>query len=110
VEAAEQLGAAAIIAVTVSGYTAQSIAQRRPRVPLIAAVPDARAARALALVWGVAPAAIPWQGDSADFLDRLERELKARGLVRPGDTVVILSGSTALRGADFMLKIQTVGA
>jgi len=109
VEAAEELHAAAIVAITVSGYTAQMVAQRRPRVPLIAAVPDEHTRSCLALVWGVTPVAVPWQGHSAEFLGVLETVLLKSGSLKAGDTVVMISGSTKLRGADYIMKIHDLG-
>ncbi len=109
VEAAEELHAAAIVAITVSGYTAQMVAQRRPRVPLIAAVPDEHTRSCLNLVWGVMPIAVPWRGHSAEFLGTLEPILLKSGALKTGDTVVIISGSTKLRGADYIMKIHDIG-
>jgi pyruvate kinase len=109
VEAAEELHAAAIVAITVSGYTAQMVAQRRPRVPLIAAVPDEHTRSCLSLVWGVTPVAVPWRGHSAEFLGVLETVLLKLGSLKAGDTVVMISGSTKLRGADYIMKIHDLG-
>jgi pyruvate kinase len=109
VEAAEELHAAAIVAITVSGYTAQMVAQRRPRVPLIAAVPDEHTRSCLSLVWGVMPVTVPWRGHSAEFLGTLEPILLKSGTLKMGDTVVIISGSTKLRGADYIMKIHDLG-
>ncbi|MFA5343330.1 MAG: pyruvate kinase [Kiritimatiellia bacterium] len=109
VEAAEELHAAAIVAITVSGYTAQMVAQRRPRVPLIAAVPDEHIRSCLSLVWGVTPIVVPWRGHSADFLGALETLLLKSGSLKTGDTVVTISGSTKLRGADYIMKIHDLG-
>ncbi len=109
VEAAESLEAAAIVVITVSGYTAQMVAQRRPAVPLLAAVPDARAAGCLALVWGVTPLVVPWHGGAPELIGGVEAALARLGAAAPGQTVVQVSGSTKLRGADFVLKIHTLG-
>ena len=110
VEAAEELHAAAIVAITVSGYTAQMVAQRRPRVPLIAAVPDEHTRSCLSLVWGVTPVAVPWQGHEATFLGVLEPVLLKSGSLKAGDTVVMISGSTKLRGVDYIMKIHDLGS
>ncbi len=109
VDAAEELNAAAIVAITVSGYTAQMVAQRRPRVPLIAAVPDEHTRSCSSLVWGVTPVTVPWKGNSAEFLGALEMVLLKSGALQKGDTVVLISGSTKLRGADYIMKIHDFG-
>jgi pyruvate kinase len=108
VDAAEELRAAAIVAITVSGYTAQMVAQRRPITPLVAAVPNERIRDVLALVWGITPVVIPWQEHSDEFFGILEQSVGAVGELKRGDTVVIVSGSTKLRGADYVMKIITV--
>lgn len=110
VEAAEELHAAAIVAITVSGYTAQMVAQRRPHVPLIAAVPDESARNCLNLVWGITPVTVPWRGHSAEFLGALETILLKMTPLKIGDTVVLISGSTKLRGADYIMKIHDLGS
>ncbi len=108
VQAAEELKAKAILAITMSGYTAQMVAQRRPSVPLIAAVPDIHVQNYLALLWGTTPIIVPWQGNSDEFISGLEQKLIKDGYVAPHDTIVLVSGSTKLKGRDYSLKIHEV--
>ncbi len=110
VNAAEELHARAIVIITVSGFTAQMVAQRRPTVPLIAVAPDLGVCNRLMLVWGVLPLAVPWGPNSDALLDGMERELLAKGCIGRQDTFVIVSGSTRLRGADYIMKIHAPGA
>ena len=109
VQAAEELSAGAIVAITMSGHTAQMVAQRRPTVPLIAAVPDAHAKNYLALLWGTTPVIVPWNGNSDEFISVLEQELIKGNYVAPHDTIVLVSGSTKLRGRDYIMKIHELG-
>ncbi len=106
VDAAEELKARAIVIITLSGYTAQMVAQRRPRVPLIAVVPDLRIRNRLALVWGVQPVVVPWGANSDALLESMEKVLVAGGYHRAEDIVIFISGSTRLRGADYIMKIR----
>ena len=106
VDAAEELKAQAIVIITLSGYTAQMVAQRRPRVPLIAVVPDLRIRNRLALVWGIQPVVVPWGDNSDALLESMEKVLVAGGYHQPQDTVIYISGSTRLRGADYIMKIS----
>ncbi len=106
VDAAEALHARAIVIITLSGFTAQMVAQRRPTVPLIAVVPDPRIYNRLMLVWGILPVVVPWGNNSDALLDGLRKTLLAGGHIRDQDTIIIISGSTRLRGADYIMKIQ----
>lgn len=106
VDAAEELHARAIVIITLSGFTAQMVAQRRPTVPLIAVAPDMRICNRLMLVWGILPVAVPWSDNSDALLEGMEKSLAAKGYLGPRDTVVIISGSTRLRGADYFMKIH----
>lgn len=110
VNAAADLQVSAIVAITVSGFTAQMLAQQRPMVPLIAAVPDAHVQNCMALLWGTTPLTVPWSDNSDEFIDVLERELIKSGYVRPQDTIILVSGSTKLRGIDYIMKIHEIGA
>ncbi|MGU3359537.1 pyruvate kinase [Methylobacterium sp. M6A4_1b] len=49
---ADAVGAAAIVAYTLSGTTAARIARRRPQVPILALTPDLATSRRLSLLWG----------------------------------------------------------
>ncbi len=108
VDAADALKADAIVAVTVSGFTAKILAQRRPSARLIALVPNDHVRNCLALVWGVVPVCVPWRDNFDAFLTSLENALLDGHYVQEGDTVVLVSGSTKLRGIDFMVKIHEV--
>ena len=46
---------------------------------------------------------------TAEFLGVLETILLKSGSLKVGDTVVMISGSTKLRGADYIMKIHDLG-
>jgi pyruvate kinase len=110
VAAANDLCADAIVAITVSGFTAQMVAQQRPSASLIAVVPDEHVRNCLALLWGTLPVAVKWSDSTDEFLARLERELVEGGYISIGSRIILVSGSTKLRGIDYMMKIHDVGA
>ena len=58
VQAAEDLGVAAIVCPTQSGTTARRVAAFRPSVPIVGMLRPAEALGGLALVWGVRPLAV----------------------------------------------------
>lgn len=110
-EIAHDLDLKAIVAFSQSGFTARLIAKDRPRVPILAVTPDERVYRQLALLWGVTPVLCPFAPDTDGMIRLVEEELVARGLLAPGDLVVILGGMpVAARGMTNFLKIHRVGA
>jgi pyruvate kinase len=108
--AAEEVRAGAIIVYTESGSTARLLASHRPRVPILALSPDATTVRRLRLSWGVYPRVMPRVDRLADMLALGERILLDTGTVRPGERVVVVSGSRAAhRGGTNVMKIHTMG-
>jgi pyruvate kinase len=108
VSVAEELGCKLIIAFTESGLTARLVAGHRPGVPVIAVTHDEPVYRRLALWWGV----LPIRSESTESTDTLlaagEEQLKARGLVHRGDTVLMLSGHSMAAAATNMLRVHEV--
>lgn len=96
---AEQIRAAAIVAVTQSGATARVVAHYRPRTPLIAVTTSASTLRRLNLVWGVrgilAGEKYP---DSDRTLRAVEESLVEEGILRSGDAYVLIAGQPLFAG------------
>ncbi|NLB54852.1 MAG: pyruvate kinase, partial [Lentisphaerae bacterium] len=105
VDAANELNATGIIVITLTGYTAQMVIQRRPTVPVIAIVSDTRLMNQLALLWGGKPVALPWSDNTDDFLSEVESLLTTQMLIKQPGPIVYVSGSTKLRGTDYIMKI-----
>ena len=106
--ASRDISAAAIVVFTISGQTADLVAQMRPASQIVAFTPEVSTYRRLALRWGVRPFMID-MGDNTDELIRQgERKLMELGFAQPGHTVVCVAGATPLRGATNMLKIDTL--
>jgi len=108
VSVAEELGCKLILAFTESGITARLLAMHRPRMPVVAVTPSERVYRQLALLWGVVPVRSDLSGSTDDLLTIGERQLKARGLVATGDTILMLSGHSAAAAATNMVRVHTV--
>jgi len=89
---AEDLEAAAIIACTQSGVTAQRIAQHRPRRPILAMTPLSETFRRLSLIWGVVPILTDSAGSTDEMMRRIPELAAGSGSVRSGDRVVITAG------------------
>jgi len=105
VQAAEDLGVAAIVCPTQSGTTARRVAAFRPAVPIAGISSQPEVLGRLCLVWGVQPLAAAAEGDD----DGLRSSLKASrdsGLARKGDLVAIVSASPGKRaGATDTVRI-----
>jgi pyruvate kinase len=90
---ANDADAAAIIAYTHSGYTAQAVAQFRPGCPIIALTPKESSCRKLTLSWGVTPISTDRVLDNMeDLVETAKTEAKRTGLVKEGDRIVLTSG------------------
>ena len=106
--AARDVNAAAIIVFTISGQTADAVAQTRPASRIVAFTPEPATYRRLALRWGVQPSMIEFGHNTDELIRKGEERLLALGLAQPGQTVVCVAGTTPLRGATDMLKIDTL--
>ena len=105
---AEEIGAAAIVSTTLSGWTAQQVARFRPRSPILAVSPSAHTQRRLALVWGVETLLVPDFQDTDAMLDQTIQAVRRSGL-EPGRRVVITGGVPfGKSGQTNLIKIHTV--
>ena len=108
-EMAEEIGAAAIIVPTLSGFTARMVARHRPRMQVIALVSDAAVRRRLALVWGVTVVAVPAFVDAKTVLEKFAESVRATGLLPAGANVVVTAGWPFARpGATNLLHVATI--
>ncbi len=90
---ATHLHAGAIVVPTRTGATARRIAERRPRIPIVALTPDDTVRRRLSLVWGVTALTAPWPSHDVDTVLGYFREpVRATGLVAAGTPVVLTAG------------------
>lgn len=108
--AAEDLGAAAIITATQTGYTARMVAKYRPRPPVIAVTPHEKVVRRLNLVWGVLPLLVGSTESTDQMIKEAVEAAVAAGYVKAGDLVVITAGvPVGVHGTTNLLKVHTVG-
>ena len=89
---AQDLGAKAIVTMTLSGHTARMIARFRPGCPILAITPSERAQRQLSICWGV-QAFHSERTESTDvLLQRATDIARESGMATMGDTIVITAG------------------
>lgn len=89
---AAELGARAIISATTSGHTARMVARFRPRAGLLAATPNERVYRRLAMVWGVEPLLLNRANNTDEMIDAAIRAGKESRAVKPNDMVIVTAG------------------
>jgi pyruvate kinase len=107
--AADELGARVIIAFTESGTTALRCSKARPRVPVVAASPHPEVLRKTALYSGVIPLLVSPGKDTDQMVANATEAARESGLVRVGDTVVVVAGvPVGLAGQTNLLKVETV--
>jgi pyruvate kinase len=107
--AADELGAQAIIAFTESGTTALRCSKARPRVPVIAASPHPEVLRRTALYSGVIPLLVQPGRDTDQMIENATEAARSSGLVHEGDRVVVVAGVPVGRpGQTNLLKVETV--
>lgn len=82
---AEQVGVKLILAETLTGSTAYTIASLRPSVPIIIASPNIQVCNQTAIVWGGKPFLV---STKQKISDGVIARLKRRGNVQSGDLIV----------------------
>lgn len=104
------LDVAAIVAPTVSGYTAKMISKYRPKAPIVAVTGSDSVSRKLALVWGVYSRKGEIATTTDEMLDIAVRESIQTGIVKHGDRVVITAGvPVGETGSTNIMKVHVVG-
>ena len=109
VDTATDLSAAAIVAPTVSGDTARTIARFRPQCPIVAVTPSPITQRQLMLVWGVYPILAPRADTTDQVLDAAVEAAHRRGYAAEGDIIVITGGSVGYGvGTTNLMKVHLI--
>lgn len=109
VTTAADLGAAAIISATRSGFTARMVSKYRPNCRIVAVTPDGAVARKLQLVWGVTTVIKEETPNTDDLIERAVEGALESGVVKHGDLVVITAGvPVGVQGTTNLIKVHTV--
>ena len=99
-----------IVSFTETGYTATIASGERPTAPVVAFTPNERVYHWMNLIWGVHPIllkSLPMTFEA--MVDETEVDLLKRGMVAPGDKLLIMGGIPANtpKGTNF-IKIHTI--
>ena len=110
---AEEIDADALVAYSVSGTSARTLASRRPRRPVYSLSPYSATLHTLNFTWGIIPVAI--ESDSGGHLESVEQFVESSPLFAPGATLILTAGQarsgvtenqTAVLGAN-VIKVFT---
>jgi pyruvate kinase len=95
---------------TQTGKTALLMSKARPRVPIMAFTPESKALTLTNLYWGVVPVLVPFANSLEEMVRSVDKAIKERTLLKPGQQVVLVSGFPvgAKRLPNFAL-LHTVG-
>lgn len=106
---ASDLNAAAIITVTMSGFTAGMISKYKPGCPIIACAVNPRVCRQLNLSWGVVPILIHKEETAEDLFDQATHAVEKAGYVKRGDVAVLTAGvPLGISGKTNMIRVIEV--
>ncbi len=108
-DAARQWGARAIVVYTQTGSTARILSKIKPPCPIVAFAPTEEARRLMALYRGVLPLHLRFATSTDRMLRDGQRALLESGLLKRGERVVIVSGTTPRAGATNLMKLHRLG-
>ena len=106
---AADLNAAAIITVTMSGFTAGMVSRFKPGCTIIGCSVNPRVCRQLNLLWGVEPLLIEKKDTAGDLFEEATLQAKKAGFIKEGDVVVLTAGvPLGTTGTTNMLRVIEV--
>ena len=105
---ANHIHAAAIIALTETGFTARLISKYRPSSPILAVTSSHPVVQRLAMNWGVLGMLYEGEGSDEDRIDFALKHAKALGYVTTGDLVIMTAGNTRQAGSTDLIRVLGV--
>ncbi|GLU07620.1 hypothetical protein SLE2022_245720 [Rubroshorea leprosula] len=88
---ANKLEVDALFVYTQTGQTASLLSRNRPDCPIFAFTPTASIRRRLNLQWGLIPFRLNFTDNMESNLNRTFSLLKARGMIKSGDLIIVVS-------------------
>ncbi|MCT4620854.1 MAG: pyruvate kinase [Marinisporobacter sp.] len=107
---AQDLGAAAIITATASGYTARMVSKFRPKAPIIVATKCEKVMRRMALSFGAYPILTEMGNSTDEVFDLSVNKAIEAGYINHGDLVMITAGvPVGVAGTTNTIKVHIAG-
>jgi pyruvate kinase len=107
--ASRDMGKIPICIFTITGDTALYISKKRSLSPLFVFCPDYQVIRILSLGWNLNSFFLPFSTEISSLISGAERLLLEKKYVREGDLIVLVSGTTPVKGETNSLRIKRVG-
>jgi pyruvate kinase len=107
--AAREAQARAIIIFTYTGRIARHLSKLKPSCLMLAAADSKTTLARLNLLRGVKPVFVEKSNDPLEMFRRTDAEIVRAGILKKGDTVILISGPWAFPGSLFMLAIHRIG-
>lgn len=105
---AKHLNAAAIVALTETGFTSRLISKYRPGCPILAISSSERVVCRLAMNWGVTAIHYDEDGGDEERLAFALRTAREAGFARSGDVVIATTGSHQRAGSTDLIRVLTL--
>ncbi len=105
---ANHLNAAAIVALTETGFTSRLISKYRPESPILAITSSAKVVQRLAMNWGVLAILYDGDGDDDDKIQFAFDNARHLGYVRSGDLVILTAGNPQQAGSTDLIRVLWV--
>jgi len=96
--AASEIGAAAILCISQSGFTVRSVARFRPRAKILGFSSDPRTVAQLSMSWGTTPYLLEASGSADELTDEAIALARQKGEIQTGDLIVVVGGSRFSKG------------
>ncbi len=107
---AMDIRARTIAAFSRSGFTALLVSKFRPGVPVTAFTVSEEVRRRMNLYWGTRPLVMKYPDNTDKMISESEKALLQEGVVKKGDSVVIIASSPFESGSKTnIMKLHTVG-
>ena len=107
VEAANSMQAKCILVLSRSGNTAKILSSYKPSIPVIAMVAEEHGCRQCSLYYDLLPIKVGRQNTPDEVLNEAKEKINELHLVKKGDVVVLISGTTFSHGhTDSMLLYE----
>ncbi len=108
VTTANRLQAKAIIAPTISGFTARVISKYKPEMPVVAVSPNESALRKMQIYWGVKPILSTPENSTDDIIRHAIDLSKEAGFVVEGDIAVVTGGVPTTKSKEAVKGITNI--
>lgn len=108
VRMADQLGAAAIISLTETGFTSRLVSKHRPECPILAVTSLTQVTRKLCMNWGIIPIRYQGEGNDDEKITFCIEIAIQRKLLKNGDLIIATSGSSQTTGGTNLIRVLTV--